>query len=91
MSPGGAEPRDLIRRGLVATTPGNKRFHYVDRVGRIPFLELGEDTVRGLSNGALAIVESCGASSEETVVVTAETARQLTQCAPDAIRFWNAR
>ncbi|MBN1425196.1 hypothetical protein JXA88_11635 [Candidatus Fermentibacteria bacterium] len=82
-------PVEIIRKGMVTPAPGNKRFHFVDRSGQIPFLELGEDTHRKLINGVLAIVESCGATSDEFVVVTEDTARSLARRAPDTIRFWN--
>jgi len=84
-------PGEIIRRGAVARAPGNRRFHFVDRSGKIPFLELGEETIRGLTNGALAIAEANGVSSDEFVVVTAETAGALAHRFPEAVRFWNRR
>jgi uncharacterized protein YaiL (DUF2058 family) len=83
------EPGKIIRRGLVAPAPGNRRFHFVDRSGQIPFLELGEETIRGLVNGTLAVAEACGASNGEFAVVTADAARALELLDPNLVRFWN--
>ena len=83
------EPGEIIRRGLVAPAPGNRRFHFVDRSGQIPFLELGEETIRGLVNGTLAVAEACGASNGEFAVVTADAARALELLDPNFVRFWN--
>jgi hypothetical protein len=83
------DPGEIIRRGLVVPASGNRRFHFVDRSGRIPFLELGEETIRGLVSGALAIAEARGASGDEFVVVTADAARALERLDSNLIRFWN--
>jgi uncharacterized protein YaiL (DUF2058 family) len=81
--------RSLLRTGRVKSVSGKCRFYFVDRKGRIPFLELNESAVRGLTNGSLAIVESEDDAKEEHVVVTAATARQLHEIDGELVRFWN--
>ncbi len=81
----------IIAAGVVRPSPGNRRFYFVDREGRIPFLELGDPSIRGLSGGELAIIEARGEGENEYALVTGETAVVLQTMDPAVIRFWNKR
>ena len=89
-SPAGQEDvRRLVVSGKIGSVSGNRRFYFVDRRGRIPFLELNETTVRGLTEGSLAIVETTGDVEDKYLVVTAVTAERIETLNKDLIRFWN--
>lgn len=86
---GQEETRQLVISGRIESVSGNRRFYFVDRKGRIPFIELNESAVRGLTNGTFAIVEADDDTAEDYVVVTAATARRLRTLNKVLIRFWN--
>ncbi len=69
---------------------GPRRFHFVTREGRIPFLELSEDAAKRLESGQAAICEVPGSAPEGFVVVGAETADRLRQTLPDRVLFFNS-
>jgi hypothetical protein len=79
----------LLRSDRVKSVFGSRRFYFVDRNGRIPFLELNESAVEGLTNGTLAIVEADDGEGVNYVVVEAETARRLETVNNEVVRFWN--
>ena len=82
--------RKMISAGIAQQAPGNRRFYFVDSDGRIPFMEVGEETIRSLTNGVLAIVESMGATKDEFVLVDRETVSKLESGSGAVIRFWNS-
>ena len=81
----------LLASGRVESVSGNRRFYFVDRRRRIPFLDLNETTARGLIHGTFAIVESEDNTGEDYVVVPAATAKRIRLLNEDLIRFWNRR
>ena len=69
---------------------GSKRWFFVARDGRVPFLEVTDSVMRQLGDGAVGIVESLGAVSDEHLVLASSDAlERLSEFDPDAIRFWN--
>jgi hypothetical protein len=68
---------------------GPRRFHFVTRERKIPFLELSEDAAKRLEAGSAAICEVPGSAPEEFVVVTADVARRLTETHAGFVLFLN--
>ncbi len=68
---------------------GPKRFHFVTRERKIPYLDVSDDAARRLENGQLAICEIPGTAPETFVVVPAETAARVRETAPEYVLFQN--
>ncbi len=70
-----AWPADRVR--------GNRRWHYVDESGQIPFLMVNDEVSRGLEDGDLAL-------TKEGRVINRKVALEVTR--QDAVRlgFWNS-
>jgi uncharacterized protein YaiL (DUF2058 family) len=69
---------------------GNKRWFYVSRDGRIPFMDVADDVLRKLADGEAGVVESLGATDAEHVVVSGrQTLAALADFNADLVRFWN--
>lgn len=70
---------------------GSRRWFFVTRGGRVPFLELTDEAARLLMDGKAGIVEACDpAAPDAHVVVTGE--KHLTTLLgidKDLVRFWN--
>jgi hypothetical protein len=78
----------LVRdHALTTGVAGPRRFHFVTREKRIPFLDVSEETARGLSGGQLAICEVPGTTPEEFVVVPATTAQKVRSSDPSVVLF----
>jgi uncharacterized protein YaiL (DUF2058 family) len=77
-------------RSLVADTlqgiGGPRRFCYVNRRNRVPFLEVNDDTARRLTRGELAIIET---EDGKVGVVPGAAAREIAEVDPETVRFWN--
>lgn len=72
------------------TARGSKRWFFVARDGRIPFLEVADTAMRMLGDGHAGIVESLGAFAQEHVLVSGRQAlERLEQADPEIVRFWN--
>ncbi len=78
----------LRDHALTEGVHGNRRFHFVTRDRRIPFLELSEEVARRLERGEAAICEVPDSSPEEFVVVEAATARRVRGEAPEYVLFF---
>lgn len=88
----GAEAEALVKtiRTHADTGRGPRRWFFVTRDGRIPFLEVSDGASRLLSDGHAGIVESLGAFTQPHVVVAGRQAlERLDQAEPELIRFWN--
>jgi hypothetical protein len=68
---------------------GPRRFHFVARDRKIPFLELSEEAAKRLEAGGAAICEVPGSSPEEFVLVTADVARRLKDTHAGFVLFLN--
>jgi len=66
---------------------GPRRFHFVTRGRKIPFLELSEDAAKRLEAGQVAICEIPGASPEDFVLVAADIARRLSETHAEFVLF----
>jgi len=78
--------KSLIAGATLQGFGGMRRFCYVNRKNRVPFLEVSDDAARRLTRGELAIIES----ADGTVgLVPGQAAREIVELDSDAIRFWN--
>jgi hypothetical protein len=69
---------------------GPRRFHFVTREQRIPFLSLNDQTCELLERGHAAICEVPETEPAEFVVVSGETADRIRGLAPDLVRFYES-
>jgi len=77
--------QNALRRGI----GGPRRFHYIDRNNRIPFLEVNDEVGAKLARGELAIVEVPGPMGSEVYLLPGKSAGRVQALEPEAIRFWN--
>jgi hypothetical protein len=85
----GGSAHQLLRQHTKAGS-GPKRWYFVARDGRVPYLELPDMLTRLLGEGQAAIVESLGtAKAEHVVVVDHQALATLHKLDPELIRFWN--
>ena len=69
---------------------GNKQWFFVSRDGRTPYLELSDEIMRLLTDGAAGVVESLETVTESHVVVAdAQALATLSEFDPELVRFWN--
>ena len=75
---------------LTSGVMGPRRFHFVTREGKIPYLDVSDEIGRGLERGQFAICEMPGASPEEFVLLDAEHAKRVRTLDADVVRFFNS-
>jgi len=81
--------RDLVRQGAVREgRRGRRRFYFVTRAGRIPFVEIAEELGLQLEAGRAAIVE-VPLAKDEYEIVARGTAERVWAVEPELVRFWN--
>ncbi len=66
---------------------GPRRFHFVTRSGRIPFIEVSDEVARELEHGQLTVCELPGTSPESFVLLPAKYARRVRETAPEYLLF----
>ncbi len=76
--------RDHARHDL----RGPRRFHFVTRSQRIPFLEVNEQAARSLEHGELAICELPDTDPEQFLILPAESARRVQASAAEFVLFF---
>jgi len=82
--------RQLITgSNLMETGFGARRFYFVTRRGRIPFLDISDDLSFRLTNGLAAIVELPGEGQEVFSVIPRGLALRLKAVEPELVRFFN--
>ncbi len=80
----------LTIQGKVEKGYGNKRWFFITRDGRVPFVDVADAVMRQLADGNAGIVESLGHLPEEHVVIGDRQALALLQdFDPEMVRFWN--
>ena len=77
----------LVRQRAVRGVDGPRRFYFVTRSGRIPFVSVGVEAARALEGGVHAIVEVPGSAPEAFVIVDRRTAGELLAVEPGLVRF----
>ena len=69
---------------------GRKRWFFIARDGRVPYVEVSDGSARALADGLAGIVESLGVVPAEHVVLKSRQAlANLQEREPELIRFWN--
>jgi len=87
-----ARLKDVVKNGAVKSgVAGNRRFYFIARDGKIPFMEVNEEAARGLQFGDLAIVQIPDLKLERFVLLPRRTASQVKEIEPELVRFWNER
>lgn len=82
--------RDLVRDGAIREgRHGPRRFYFVTRAGRIPFVQVAEELAKQLETGRAAIVESPSSEYERFEVVTRSAAERIAEVDAEMVRFWN--
>jgi uncharacterized protein YaiL (DUF2058 family) len=71
---------------LKGGTGGPRRFCYVNRTNRVPFLEVNDDVARRLTRGELAIIET---EDGQVGLVPGTAAGEIAELDSEAVRFWN--
>jgi len=81
--------RELVYAAQVAISPGEHRFHFITRKGKLRRLEVSEAQAKQLENGTLAVVERPEPAMIEHSLVPAATAEEMMALSPKAVRFFN--
>lgn len=79
----------VLKTSLKETGFGARRFYFVTRDNKIPFLDLSEELTSRLEKGMAAIVELPGERIDEYTVVPRAVARQMQSLDPESVRFLN--
>ena len=77
--------RNLVRDGAISVS-GNRRYYFVTRENKVPYLEVSDDIVRKLQHGQLAIIEMPDQKMERFVVLERNKALQVRETEPDLVR-----
>ena len=72
---------------LKGGTGGPRRFCYVNRNNRVPFLEVSDDVARRLTRGELAIIET---EDGKVGLVPGTAAKEIAELESEIVRFWNS-
>jgi uncharacterized protein YaiL (DUF2058 family) len=85
------QTRQLIQgSNLMETGFGARRFYFVARGGRLPFLDISDDLASRLANGMAAVVQLPGEGGvEEYSVIPRGLALRLKAIDPQMVRFFN--
>ena len=82
-----ARLKDLVVGGAVKTgVNGPRRFYFLTREGKIPYLEVNEETVRKIQMGELAIVQIPDVKLERFVLLPRKNIRDVLDIEPDLVR-----
>jgi hypothetical protein len=74
---------------LKETGFGARRFYFVTRDNKIPFLDLSDELTGRLEKGQAAIVELPGNDVDDYTIVPRSVARQMQSIDPESVRFLN--
>jgi RNA recognition motif-containing protein len=79
----------VLEASLKETGFGARRFYFVTRENRIPFIDISEELCGRLEKGMAAIVEVPDQDAEEYTVVPRGLAQRIRSVDPEAVRFLN--
>lgn len=74
---------------LKETGFGSRRFYFVTRENKIPFLDLSDELTGRLEKGQAAIVELPGDDVVDYTIVPRDVARRMQSVDPESVRFMN--
>lgn len=79
--------RDLVRSNTIGKdVAGNRRYYFVARDNKVPFVEVSDAAVRRLQHGDLGIVEVPDQSRERFAILARNHALQVHATAPELVR-----
>ena len=81
--------RELVKANEVQPEPGDVRFHFMTRKGKLRRLEMSQAQQKQLEEGKLAIVERPEPAMIEHSIVPREVAEQLLPLSEKSVRFYN--
>jgi RNA recognition motif-containing protein len=82
--------REMVEgASLKETGFGARRFYFVTRDNKIPFLDLSDELTGRLEKGQAAIVEIPGDVVDDYTIVPRAVARQMQSVDPESVRFLN--
>jgi RNA recognition motif-containing protein len=79
----------VLEASLKETGFGARRFYFVTRKNKIPFLDLSDELTSRLEKGQAAIVELPGSEPDEYTIVPRSVAQQMKSVDPESVRFLN--
>lgn len=80
---------NLIKQGRILNSmPGNRKFYFVARNGKILFLIMSDALAKKLEQGAGIVEMTIEPRNEEFVVVDQSTVEKLLNLCPDIVRFY---
>ncbi len=80
---------DLVKNGRIAGYRGSRRFFFITRDRKVPFLDLSDELGRKLEAGRCAIVEAAPGMPEEFCVVERDVADRMREIDRKAVLFLN--
>ena len=82
--------RNMVEEASLKETGfGARRFYFVTRENKIPFLDLSDELTGRLEKGQAAIVEVPGEDVDDYTIVPRAVARQMQTVDPESVRFMN--
>ena len=76
----------IVDSGIVpGAFGGPRRFYFVTRDGRVPYVDIGDETALSLERGAAAIAESPNGALR---IITADAAARVVELDPQWVRAW---
>ena len=85
-----ARIQKMIEEGSLKETGfGSRRFYFVTRENKIPFLDLSDELTGRLEKGQAAIVEIPGNDIVDYTIVPRAVARRMQSVDPESVRFMN--
>ena len=85
-----ARIQKMIEEGSLKETGfGSRRFYFVTRENKIPFLDLSDELTGRLEKGQAAIVEVPGDDVVDYTIVPRAVARRMQSVDPESVRFMN--
>jgi uncharacterized protein YaiL (DUF2058 family) len=78
--------KSMIADATLMGFGGPRRFCYVNRSNRVPFIEVNDDAARRLTRGELAIIET---QDGKVGLVPGAAAREIVELDSETVRFWN--
>lgn len=83
--------REMVAESsLLETGFGARRFYFVTREGKMPFIDISDELTSRLEKGIASIVEVPMEKNEEYTVVPRSVAVQMQAFDPESVRFLNA-
>jgi uncharacterized protein YaiL (DUF2058 family) len=80
--------RQIVTSGKLERTRGPRRFYFLTRDDRVPFVEIGDEVGARLERGQAAVAES---PEGELTLIDGDSAKRVAELDPTWLRFWLGR